>query len=44
MVSNEMMDLKLEVLDDLEAPLSDAFWTGFVAGAGLVLAAAAIAT
>lgn len=38
------MDLQLELLDDIEAPLSDEFWTGFVAGAGLVLGIAAIAT
>lgn len=36
------MNLNLEILDDLEAPLSDEFWTGFIAGAGLVLGVAAV--
>ncbi len=34
------MSLQLEKLDDLEAPLSADFWTGFAIGAGTVLAAA----
>jgi hypothetical protein len=36
------MDLNLEILDDIEAPLSDSFWTGFGIGAGVVLGIAAI--
>jgi hypothetical protein len=30
------MDLNLEMLDDIEAPLSDAFWGGFGIGLGVV--------
>ena len=36
------MELKLESLDAIEAPLSDEFWTGFAIGAGIILAAAAL--
>ena len=38
------MDLKIEMLDAVEAPLSDEFWTGFLGGAGLVLGVAALVT
>jgi len=38
------MDLTFETLDDLEAPLSNDFWTGFVAGAGLIIAIGALTT
>jgi len=37
------LDLKLEALDVIDVPLSDEFWTGFFAGAGLTLAIAAFA-
>ena len=34
------MNLEMETLDALEAPLSNDFWTGFAIGAGTILAAA----
>lgn len=36
------MDLNLEPLENLEAPLSDAFWAGFAIGLGIVGTGAAI--
>jgi hypothetical protein len=36
------MDLQMETLDALEAPLSNDFWTGFAIGAATVLGAAAV--
>lgn len=38
------MDLKIETLDPVEAPLSDQFWEGFIGGAGIVLGVAALVT
>lgn len=36
------MNLNMETLDALEAPLSNDFWTGFGIGAGTILAAGAV--
>lgn len=36
------MELKLEELDVIESPLSDAYWTGFLGAAAVILGAAAI--
>lgn len=36
------MDLEIETLEPIEAPMSREFWDGFVAGAGVVIAAGAL--
>jgi hypothetical protein len=36
------LDLNLELLADIEAPLSDEFWTGVGIGIGIVACAAGI--
>jgi hypothetical protein len=36
------MDLEMEVLEPLEAPLENEFWTGFANGAAMALGAVAI--
>jgi hypothetical protein len=36
------MNLTIESLDQIEAPLSNDFWTGFLGGAGLVIAVAGL--
>lgn len=38
------MDLCIETLDDVEAPLSDEFWTGFVGGCVIVGGIVAVVT
>jgi hypothetical protein len=39
---NNALELNLELLGDIEAPLSDEFWTGVGIGIGIVAAAAGI--
>jgi hypothetical protein len=39
---NNALDLNLELLADIEAPLSNDFWTGVGIGIGIVAAAAGI--
>jgi hypothetical protein len=36
------MDLCIETLDDVEAPMSDEFWTGFVGGVVVIGTIAAV--
>jgi hypothetical protein len=38
------LDLNIEALDPIEAPLSDEFWTGFVGGIGVGAAVFAVLT
>lgn len=39
---NKALDLNLEMLADIEVPLSNDFWTGVGIGIGIVAAAAGI--